>query len=335
MTWRLVLLILLAVVPPSLASADEVRLINGDRITGKLIKMEEKVVTIETSYGGELKIKWDEVAGIRTEEPMLLRIAPEGGGEINWRTLLSQRAQRVTTNAVGAGSDMPLDKVNAINLPPVRLRGTATVGGNNTQGNSQTRAVNAAGRLSVQSDRQRVTLEAKYNYGEANQQVAARNSMGQAEYNFFVTPKTYLYGMGLLEKDTFQNLNLRMTFGGGLGYQFVDTKRAMLQTEAGLAYVNEHFTNASPTVTPSSRLAVRWEYSVIPDKVKLFQRAEGYYDLSGGNAMRLRADQGVRVTVYKQLFVNFEYDYRFNSQPAPGRKTTDEAYIFGVGYSFD
>ncbi|MGH7233382.1 MAG: hypothetical protein ACREJU_18780, partial [Nitrospiraceae bacterium] len=45
----------------------------------------------------------------------------------------------------------------------------------------------------------------------------------------------------------------------------------------------------------------------------------------GDNALRITADQGIRVTFYKNLYVSFEWDYRLNTVPAPGRKKVDEA----------
>jgi hypothetical protein len=45
-------------------------------------------------------------------------------------------------------------------------------------------------------------------------------------------------------------------------------------------------------------------------------------------------DQGLRVPVYQTLYVSLEYDYRYNTAPAPGRKEMDDAYIFGVGFEF-
>jgi putative salt-induced outer membrane protein YdiY len=139
----------------------------------------------------------------------------------------------------------------------------------------------------------------------------------------------------LAEKDQFQNLTLRTTFSGGLGYQIFETARAKASTEAAVGYVNEHFVDTSPTITPTSRLALRWEYGLVPERLVLWQRTEGYYDLGGGNALRVRSDQGVRITLYKNLFFNLEEDFRYNSQPAPGRKSTDSAVIFGVGYALD
>jgi len=38
------------------------------------------------------------------------------------------------------------------------------------------------------------------------------------------------------------------------------------------------------------------------------------------------------VPVYKQFAMNIEYDLRYDSNPAPGRKKTDNLYIVGVSY---
>ena len=45
-------------------------------------------------------------------------------------------------------------------------------------------------------------------------------------------------------------------------------------------------------------------------------------------------DQGLRIPLMKTLYVSLEYDYRVNTQPAPGRTEIDDAYIFGVGFEF-
>lgn len=48
--------------------------------------------------------------------------------------------------------------------------------------------------------------------------------------------------------------------------------------------------------------------------------------------MRINADTGLRVFVYKDFYFNLEYDIRLNTQPAPGRQKFDTALIFGIGY---
>lgn len=324
---------LLLLLGPAAGWADEVHLKNGDRLTGEIVNMEDGVLTLRTEYSGEIKINWSEVLSLASDKPMAIQVPGQGNGGVG--DFFTGGRIVIQAKELGPGGTIPLSDVSAINVGPIQYRGTVTIGGNSTQGNTETTAINAGGRLLMRADRQRLTLEAKYNYGEAGDTVTARNSWGSLKYDFFLSKKVFLNASGLLEKDTFQRLNLRTTLGAGLGYQFLDTRRTTLSGELGAAYVNEHYTNAPSMQTPSSRWGVRWEYAVIPDRIRLFHRHEGFYDLNTGNAMRVIAEQGVRVTLYKNLFFNLEYDLRYNTQPAPGRLKTDEAFIFGVGYEFE
>ena len=134
-------------------------------------------------------------------------------------------------------------------------------------------------------------------------------------------------GEDLFEKDTFQNLTLRSTGSGGIGDQILDSKQANVAVVLGLSYVEENYTTVPTTKTPSKRWAVRSEFAIVPEQVKVFHKQEGYYDFGTRNAVCIFADHGVRVTVYKNLFLNMEYDFRFNGAPAPGRKELDGARV--------
>ena len=309
---------------------DEVHLMNGDRLTGTIVKMEEGVLTLQTDDANELKIEWGKVQYLSSNSPLKILVPGEYRDPIRTFFYGSQALDGV--KELGPEGPIPLTDISAINLEPVRLTGTVTIGGNSTSGNSSTKAFNGATRLTLSANHQRLLIEGKYNYGQAGDQVTARNSLASLKHNYFVSKKVFIESFGMLEKDTLQNLQLRSTIGSGLGYQFIDTPRTTLSLSIGLAHVNEHFTNSPSNQTPSGRWSLRWEHSLWPDKVKLFHRHEGFYDINAGNALRLNADQGIRITVYKNLFFNVEYDLRLNTQPAPGRKTTDESVIFGVGY---
>ena len=325
--WALVVLSLWLATP---AWPDEVHLMNGDRLTGTIVSMDAGVLTLQTDYGGEVKIDWGKVQRLSSDSPLKLLVPGEYRDPI--RTFFYGTQALEGVRELGPDGPISLADIKAINLDPVRLTGTVTIGGNSMSGNSSTKAFNGATRLTLNAHRQRLLFEGKYNYGQAGDQVTARNSLVSLKHNYFVSKKVFIESFGMLEKDTLQNLQLRSTIGSGLGYQFIDTPWTMLSLSAGLAYVSEHYTNSPSNRTPSGRWSLRWEHSLLPDRVRLFHRHEGFYDINEGNALRLNADQGVRITVYKNLFFNVEYDLRLNTQPAPGRKKTDEAIIFGVGY---
>jgi putative salt-induced outer membrane protein YdiY len=327
------LLTLLPVTLVPVAWADEVLLRNGDRLTGTVVKMEDGVLTFETTHVGKVTIKASQIERVRTDKPMKVLIHGEPG-----KTLLdffSGGGEFVTATEVGTGTAIALADVRAINAGPIQYQAYLSIGGNSTQGNTQTKAVNGSARVSIRAYRQRLFLEGKYNYGQAGDAVTARNSLGNGKYDYFITKRIFLNSNLLLEKDTFQQLNLRTTVGGGAGYQFIETARTTLSGEAGLAYVNEHFTTAPSTETPSSRWAVRFNHELIAGRLSVFHKHDAFYDLDHGNAFRVLADQGLRIAVYKGIFVNLEYDLRLNTQPAPGRQKIDEAFIFGIGYQFE
>lgn len=323
-------LLLLSLWLASPAAADEIYLLNGDRLTGTIVKMEENLLTIQTDYGGEIKVDWKKVQRLTATSPIKI-LVPGESRDVLRDFVYGTQGQREVTEA-GQDTATPLSDITAINLEPFRVAGTVSVGGNNTSGNSSTKAFNSAARLTLYAHRQRLLVEGKYNYGQANDQVTARNSLASLKHNYFISKQIFIETFGMLEKDTLQALQLRSTIGSGLGYQFYETPTTTLSLSAGIAHVNEHFTNSPNTQTPSGRWSLRWEHHLWPDRVKVFHRHEGFWDLDGGNAIRVNADQGLRVTVYKNLFINMEYDLRLNTQPAPGRQQVDQSYIFGVGY---
>jgi putative salt-induced outer membrane protein YdiY len=277
-------------------------------------------------------VKWNEVSRIRADKPLKALIHGEARSTL--RDFFVGGAQLIEVTELSETTPVSLSEVQAINLGSIHYQGNVSIGGNSTHGNTETQAVNAAARIVIRAHRQRLSLEAKYNYGEANQAVTARNSLGSAKYDYFITKKIYLTTSGLLEKDTFQQLNLRATLGAGIGYQFLESAGTKLSADIGMAYVNEHFTTAPSTQTESSRWSLRFEHALVLNRLSIFHKHDGFYDLDHGNALRVLADQGIRVTVYQGLFVNLEYDLRVNTQPAPGRKQVDESLIFGIGYQF-
>lgn len=314
--------------------ADEVQLRNGDRLTGTIVTMEEGTLTVNTAHSGDVKIQWPQIRRLSSDKPLMIQLHDKVN-ETDWTEWLYTRYATTEAVLIGEHGPITLDSVKAINPPPpIRYLGTLNLGGNRTQGNTSTQALNASTRWSVRSDRHRVLAEAKFNYGEVGSRVTVRNSMAALKYDFFLSRKVFANAEGLFEKDTFQNLSLRTTLGAGLGYQFVDTQRASISAVAGLAHVSEDYTNADRTSTPSARWSLRTEFVLVPDRVKLFHKHEGFYDFGDRQTLRVFADQGLRVTLVGNLFINVEYNLRYNGAPAPGRRRTDEAMIIGVGYEF-
>lgn len=323
--------VLLLVLPPHSAAADELRMKNGDRLTGEIVRMEKELLIFKSAYAEEkLGISWNEVDCIisdrnlptefKDSEVLIGRISCPEIGQI-----------QIESTLLGKSIPMPLNQLLSVN--PSTYSGVFNLGGTLNSGNTDTRALNVATRFQVRTRKHRFTADAKHNYGEANGVATARNSSASLKYDFFAREKVYSYAQSLTEQDTFANLNLRNTEGLGMGYQFFDTRQRSLFAEAGVSFFNEDVMVGDDKRSAAGRWAVGLEWEAVPKRLKLFHRQEGYYIFSA-NSVVLRTEQGLRIPLIDNVSANFEVDYRFNRSPEAGKKKSDLNVILGLTYEY-
>jgi putative salt-induced outer membrane protein YdiY len=239
---------------------------------------------------------------------------------------------------VGESADLFLAELEAINPSPpppaVAYKGNLIGGGSASSGNTDEAAVYLSAGFEARSKRHRFTLGGKYNYGETDGEITVRNALGRIKYDIFLTEKVYAYAHGLLESDEFQDLNLRSTAGLGLGYQIFDTERTSLFVEGGVSYFNEDFDVAQDNSHASARESAGFTFGIVPERVVLFHLHEFYYSLEESDSYYLWSEQGLRFRLLGNFFANFELDYSYNRQPAPGKKNADTALIASLGWGF-
>jgi putative salt-induced outer membrane protein YdiY len=324
-------LLLWIVSAPTLAVADVVVLKNGDRVTGTISKMEDEQLEIDTDYAGKISIGWGNIQGLRSDRPLKLTFfasspIPEGLG--------IREGDRVTVTGLDADGPIPLSDIKAVNVSDLYHRGNINLGGNVAHGNSSTQALNVAASYVLRQEWHRLQMDGKFNRGEGNGELTAQNGALSTKYDYLFTRQVFVSGQQLFENDRFQNLGLRSTTAVTLGYDIYDHHSSTLSLGAGPSLVYQDFTTSPGTVTPAVTWFVRWYQEFRGGDVILFHHHQGFQDFEHGEAFRLNADQGIRVKVYGDVALNFEYDVRFNTKPDPGRKTVDTTAIFGVSYSF-
>ena len=149
-----------------------------------------------------------------------------------------------------------------------------------------------------------------------------------------MTKKLFAYGQTLIEQDRLQDLDLRTTLGAGLGYQFFDTSRLSLFVEAGPSYVNEDYDVAEDRSYASGRWSLRFDWQIVPDRVKFFHFQQGYVNVEDTGDYLFRSEQGFQLPLINNFFCNIQMDYDYNSMPSPGKEKADLRYLFGLGYAF-
>jgi hypothetical protein len=185
------------------AAADEVWLKNGDRLTGKVVSLEGGNLVFKTSYAGDLSIKWEEVANLKTDEPIKVVLSDETAAE---GPVLPGEEGKITVKAeqVAQPITVNLASVKTINpKPPTSMTLRINVGASMNRGNTDNSDFYGQGEFVARTVMNRFTVGGNYQRSEENDVKTADNALGYIKYDHFLSKKWYLYANATGQKDEF------------------------------------------------------------------------------------------------------------------------------------
>lgn len=354
MSRRLVLccafLILNLVVLPVICLAGplgKITLKDGSQVYGEIVEMTEGKIQVKTLFHegkDPITIKWSEVAGIDTEDPMSF-VLGNGTILVGKPTMTQPGRLDVKTELLPDSIPVQLDSIVAVN-PPVKkavaFTGNFNFGGSVTSGNTDVKNFSFVGELVARSERLRLSMLGRYLYGENDGELNVRNAYGTVKMDFFLTKRFYIFTGVLFEQDTFQDLNLRSSFFAGPGYQFIEVgdytnpymSKLELHGEVGLGYFDENFKRAEDINYFTGRWAVNFHWPILPN-LTLFHQHQGFPSLEKTSDWYVTSQQGIRMNIWEALISTFQINWRYDNSPAPGTKKADTQYILSLGYAFD
>lgn len=333
--------------------ADVVVLKNGDRVTGSVVKKDGQSLTIKTEAFGVITATWDQVASVTTENPVTVEL--KTGDTVSGK--LETAADKLVVRPEAAPPrEASLADVNAVrdaaeqkeyerrlNPPWGRLWvGNLNFGLAGAQGNAETLTatlgINAA--RVTRTDKTAIKFAAIRSSALINNVngTTANAVRGGWSYERNLGPRLFVNTFNDYEFDRFQNLDLRVVLGGGLGYVFWKTETSRFDISGGVAYNRESFASTiqSPAFTRNSAEAyVGNEFTLkVNATTSLFQTSRYFANLSNTGEYRLNFDLGATTRLTKWLQWNVSLSDRFLSNPVFGRQKNDFLYSTGVGITF-
>ena len=318
---------LLAALP---ARADELRLTNGDRLTGVTVSLAAGTLSFKAP-GGDLKIPWADVASLAIAEPILITVgtaapvsATFGAADVNGRVTLVP------------GGPVALADIVALSRPQPAwvVAGGAGAGIVETSGNTQVNNVRLAADIVARNAANRYTATAVQAHADDRGVETARNWSITGKYDRFLTSRLYANANAIFTNDAFRDLDLRTALGAGLGYQILDTARATLSADGGLGWVHENFKSIADDSYAALHESVGLQVQLLPGRVQAFHLHDGYFGVTGDNKMFIRMQNGVRLSLAAGFVTTIQQDVDYDKRPAPGRKQTDRTFSLTLGYRF-
>jgi hypothetical protein len=341
-----------ALVGPFSVFADEVVLVNGDRISGAIVKGNGKTLTIKTEFLGVVSMPWNKVTSIKAEEPVHVVLS---GGETVEGTI-DTREDKLEIVAETERREAALAEVTALRSAAEQrmyerlLRpgwtnlwaGTATLGLAGTQGNAETRTfttdVNAA-RI-TNYDKTTLHLNAIRAAAQLDEktELTAQAVRGGLAYSRNVASRMSLNAFNDYEYDRFQNLDLRFVAGGGVSVSAWKSERGSLDGLAGGAYNRESF-SASPEQAGFTRhsgeayIGDDFTYKLTA-VTAMYQNLRFFGNMTKLGRYRFNFDLGANTKLVQWLSWNISVSNRYLSAPVPGRQKNDFLYTTGIGVTF-
>jgi len=346
------LLLVLIIASSSVVLADQITLKNGDRITGKIVKKDGDKIVIETESAGVITVLWAAVDRIVSETPLSLELSD--GQTIKGTVATVDETVEVETKDAGKVV-VERDKITTARNEAEQAKfiaerdrmlnpsfgdlwaGSADVGYSLTTGNSETRAFTAGIRAARETVRDKITV-----YANAVQASNSTNGVSVTtakalwfggRYDYNINKRLFAYGAADFEIDSPQLLDLRMVFGGGLGYRAIRNDRTQLDLFGGGAFNREYFSTGLRR--SSAEIAVGNELKhTLNQRMRVSQRFVAYPNVSEFGRFRAQFDASLLTDINGWLGWHITIADRFNSDPVLGAEKNDLLLSTGLRVNF-
>lgn len=338
-----VLLWLVAAVP---VAADTLYLSDGSVVHGTLQTLNADTYRFATGFAGELEIPRTEVTGVTTDGPYTVTLI--GGDELGVRLVYDEdTGQRLVSDRFGTRETAPgsIAAVRKLGAPDPALAafddpwsGRISFGLSGSSGNSPGRSINARGEALRETDGDRLSLSLRVFRQRDDGQKTEDETVGRARLERDFSERFFLFGETEVERDQFEDIDLRFRAALGPGYFLIRREDHRLKGRLGLGYEHETFvdggneSSAIMTFGYDYLLVLRdWfrfthELTVIPqidnrpgENFRIDSLLGGEFPLGGNSPWRLRA----------------EYGHQYDNNPEPGVEELDTTYLLNIVRDFE
>jgi putative salt-induced outer membrane protein YdiY len=322
---------LLALVGGRIAAQERVWLKNGDRLTGKVLKVDGKKLVLKARYG-EVKIKLGNVKALESERALKVELGPDQVfvGKLTvddkGQTVLEHDGQRSAVDNFAS--------VTSIADPKEFPKWNAQVfaSGVASGGNTREKAMHIDANVTGRWKKTRLAFDAAADYGEAFGEVTTRKAHAQARGDYFFSGPYYGYVRYRAENDKFQSIRLRSIAGLGLGWEVFNNDDGLLDLALGSSYITEDLMDNQPDYGyATADLTANFSYKIY-DGVTFGENLIGFQSLKNEKDLRLVSTTSLAVSITSFLAWEQKFVVEWNNTPAEDTKRTDWRYLTGLTF---
>jgi hypothetical protein len=317
------------------AKTDVVELLNGDRVTCEIRKLERGKLTVKTDGIGTIAIEWNDVERVTSTASFDIELA---SGQRVFGALA--RGDSGTVDVVTAAGKERLPLATIVRISPVgdtfwrRLDGAIDAGFSFTQANVQTQWTFHS-EVSYRSRRWLSELEgdsALTSREDADRQ--SRNTVS-LETQRFLGPRWSGLGFAQFQQNEELSLNLRTVLGTGIQRILSQSNRTLLAVRGGLAFTREEYSGTDDEKVAEAVAGMNWEFFTFDGRsTNLDVTVLSFYALNRDARARFELNTSFKSDIVGDLYWSINLFDSYNSDPPTDRKSNDFGVSAAVGWSF-
>ena len=323
------------------ASADKAMMKNGDHLTGTVLSMAAGKLVFKTPYAAKIVIDWKMVARLSTDGLVEVSLGKEKylrGKLITTmeETITLQRENQTTTTLIRMADIQEMRSVASVEK--WKMTGRIAGGIIIQTGNTDKQSLGFDGQLEFVKRPHRIGLFTDFNYEKNDGTLTDDNLLFNANYDYFLNRKWFLFVNDRFKRDSFADLTAQNAFGVGAGYQFWKSEAKNLSFRLGPNFVYQGFKGGQSFLDGADSRSygaafwgIDFDHWVYKRRVQFFHNSNGLLSFQDGQNWGILTRTGLRVPLVWKLFATFQYNYEYAGQPADGRKPDDGKLITRLG----
>jgi putative salt-induced outer membrane protein YdiY len=352
---RQAFMILAMILGASAANADVIHFKNGDRLTGELQRVEDNNIVVKTETIGEVRIPVDKLDGYSSSISAV--VLTKGGQQVqgtvnllpsgDWQVQTSSGQQTVQAKDVAIIYTARIFEEKGYEHRPKAWQnwaGKGALGYSQVRGDQTARTLslnfNATRRMPIlpeltESSRTSLSLDMLFARSEDLQgsSVSTNNISGAIRQDFRITDKNFWFLLGQLDHASTQSLDLRQTYGGGLGRDIFKRSNLEFQALGGVTFVKEHFQGGIYNQNAEGLAGEKFSWK-LTRWLALDHTLTFYPNLTDRGKYRFDTITGLSTQITKHWSLTTSYADHYLSNPLPGHRKNEVIITTGVGVSF-
>jgi putative salt-induced outer membrane protein YdiY len=322
---------------------DVVIMKNGDKFTGEIKGLQFGELMFKSDYMKDsVHLDWERVADLESKDTYIVTLSDgrRVTGTVSRKMIQAEDKQEFEISSADSIVEIAPPDVITINQREAsfwnQLTGSIDYGFGFTSGNNSTNSSLGAN-VAFNTTKNSIALATSSQFDSQKNAKNTNRFTFDSQYGRTITTNWIAAGLFSMLKSNQQDLELRSTYGGGLGRRLIQTDKTTLLAIGGAAYSHESYfpqPGTEPVVNNVEAL-LGLKFSTFRFKtLNINSQAFLFPSLTDAGRFRFTSQSNLRIELLRNFNWNFQFYENYDTRPPVNAPKNDLGVTTSLGWTF-